>query len=241
MGGMRRLSRFVPQLGTGNPVWRSIGPGREPWGVLKVQIVLWFCLAWLLVGPVVAGAGRAAYLDTIPVFWRTLYPDGGRGLYCGEPFAPHDRAYNIEHVFPMSWVIRELRCGDRDRCRRTSERFNRIESDMHNLYPARKELNQARGAYRYGEIAGERPYRAGCDFELDPRARVVEPRPEARGEIARAMLYMERQHGMPLYRRTRALMERWHREDPPGPAERLRNDLIERVQGNRNPYVDADP
>jgi deoxyribonuclease-1 len=91
----------------------------------------------LLLFPGLALAERPVYLDTIPVFWRNLYPDGGQGLYCGHDFRARDRSYNIEHVYPMAWVTRALRCGDRQSCRRTSARFNEIESDMHNMYPAR--------------------------------------------------------------------------------------------------------
>ncbi|MGB5637572.1 MAG: endonuclease, partial [Sedimenticolaceae bacterium] len=109
----------------------------------------------LLLVPSVVLGGSVNYLDTIPVFWRTLYPDGGEGLYCGVGFAAHDRNYNIEHVYPMGWVSRALRCGDRQACRRNSSRFNEIESDMHNMYPARKDLNKARGAYAFREIPGE--------------------------------------------------------------------------------------
>ena len=178
------------------------------------------------------------YLDTIPVFWRNLYPNGGNGLYCGAPFKPHDRRVNVEHVFPMSWATKDLRCGDRRQCRATSDRFNRLESDLHNLYPARADLNKARGAFRYGFIKGEKTVEKGCDFEIDYRARVVEPRPAVRGDIARAMLYMEKQHGLTLHKKTKKLMTRWHRDDPPSAEERRRNDAIERVQGNRNPFID---
>lgn len=179
------------------------------------------------------------YLDTIPVFWRNLYPNGGQGLYCGESFKSRDRSVNIEHVFPMSWATKDLRCGDRQQCRASSDRFNRIESDLHNLYPARKDLNKARGAHRYGFIKGENTVEKGCDFEIDYRARVAEPRPAVRGDIARAMLYMEQQHGLTLHRKTKTLMQRWHRDDPPSAEERRRNDVIERLQGNRNPFIDS--
>ncbi len=192
---------------------------------------------YLIGGPLLA-ADRSAYLETIPVFWRELYPTGGVSLYCGEPFDPHDRRMNIEHVFPMSWAGRDLNCGDRQRCRATSERFNRVESDLHNLFPSRKDLNALRSAYAYGYIKGEHWVEAGCDLEVDHRARIVEPRPAVRGDIARAMFYMEDRHGLSLHRRTRALMLRWHRDDPPSAEERRRNDLIERLQGNRNPFID---
>lgn len=192
----------------------------------------------LLLCPGLAWSESLDYLDTIPLFWRTLHPDGGEGLYCGVAFQARDRRYNIEHVYPMAWVTRALRCGNRQRCRRESARFNRIESDMHNMYPARKDLNRARGAYPFRELEGERWVERGCDMEIDHRIRAVEPRPAARGDIARAMLYMADRYGLEIYARQRRLLERWHRDDPPDENEHRRNRLIERVQGNRNPWID---
>jgi deoxyribonuclease-1 len=193
----------------------------------------------LLLSPLVACAEDRDYLDTIPVFWRTLYPDGGEGLYCGAGFRAYDRSYNIEHVYPMSWVGKALRCGDRQRCRRESRRFNQIESDMHNMYPARKDLNRERGSYPFRELRGERHVERGCDLEIDHRARAVEPRPAARGNIARAMLYMADRYDLEIYERQRRLLLQWHREDPPDEAERARNRAIERVQGSANPWIDG--
>ena len=139
----------------------------------------------------------------------------------------------------MSWVTKELGCGDRDQCRRNNPRFNRIESDMHNMYPARRDLNQQRGAMKYGLIDGERWVEAGCDLEIDRRRRMVEPRPEVRGDIARAMLYMDDTYPeLRLYKRQRSLLERWHREDPPDDAERRRNRLIRHIQGNGNTWIE---
>jgi deoxyribonuclease-1 len=192
----------------------------------------------LLLSAIGCSAEPAGYLDTIPEFWRTLYPDGGQGLYCGSTFAAHDRRYNIEHVYPMAWVTRALRCGDRQACRRNSDRFNEIESDMHNMYPARKDLNKARGSYPYREIPGERHIERGCDLEIDHRRRGVEPRPEVRGDIARSMLYMSDEYGLEIYTRQRRLLESWHREDPPDDGERQRNRLIEARQGRTNPWIE---
>ncbi len=182
--------------------------------------------------------GDRNYLDSLRTFWRTLYPDGGETLYCGYRFQPYDRKVNVEHVYPMNWVVRQLGCGNRNRCRRTSARFNEIESDMHNLYPALAEVNELRGSMPFDEIPGEHHAVAHCDFEVDLRRRRVEPRPEARGRIARAMLYMAGRYGLTLYERQRRLLERWHRRHPPDAAERLHDRLVRRLQGVDNPFID---
>lgn len=202
------------------------------WGLLLLSGVL---AAWSLSSV----SREGGYLDILPVFWSELYPDGGITLYCRESFRPFDRSVNVEHVFPMGWVSRELRCGKRDQCRRTSSSFNRIESDMHNLYPARKDVNRSRAAYPFAMIKGERHPFPGCDLELDHQSRRVEPSPEIRGDIARAMLYMADEYGLQLHKKQRRLMIEWHEADPPGREERRRNEIIERIQGKRNRYIDS--
>lgn len=196
--------------------------------------VITLCLLSVIVCRPVLGD----YLESIPVFWRTLYPQGGVSLYCGEQFQAGDRRYNIEHVFPMAWVTRALRCGSRQQCRRRSARFNQIESDWHNLFPARSDLNQRRGAMAFGLLDGERWVEAGCDLEISERERRVEPRPAVRGDIARAMLYMADRYDLTLFRRQRKLLQQWHREDPPDDAERERNLLIRKVQNQGNPWIE---
>ncbi len=200
------------------------------------------CLFLLLPATGAHAGGQHAfrdYFESLPQFWRQVYPDGGETLYCGDRFPPHkDRRYNIEHVYPMSWVMKAERCGRRDDCRRSSPRFNRIEGDMHNFYPARKDINKVRSSFPFGMIRGERRDYGRCDFEFDPRTRRVEPRPSVRGNIARAMFYMHDAYGLKIYRRQAELLKRWNREDPPDAQERRRNDRIERVQGNRNRFID---
>jgi deoxyribonuclease-1 len=203
----------------------------------KGDVVRRIALLVILLFAAGCGAEAPRYLDTIPTFWRTLYPDGGEGLYCGQRFAAFDRSYNIEHVFPMSWVTRALRCGDRDACRRNSPRFNEIESDMHNMYPARKDLNRARGSYPFRELAGEDWVERGCDLEIDHRVRAVEPRPASRGNIARAMLYMADRYDLEIFPRQRRLLLQWHEDDPVDDAERRRNARIAEVQGTANHWI----
>ena len=204
-----------------------------------------FLNAGLLIGAAVlsqacsAGEPPESYREMLRQLWGGVYAQGGVEIYCGGRFdRDSDRNLNAEHVYPMSWVTRELRCGTRDQCRERSPGFNRIESDLHNIYPARTDANQRRGSMPFAEVPGEQHAIAGCDIEVDERSRVVEPRPPVRGEIARAMFYVQQTYGMPIYPRQGELLLRWHRADPPDAEERRRNDAIAKIQGRRNPFID---
>uniref|UniRef100_UPI003AF5A1BF endonuclease n=1 Tax=Thiolapillus sp. TaxID=2017437 RepID=UPI003AF5A1BF len=111
------------------------------------------------------------------------------------------------------------------------------ESDMHNMYPARKDVNQTRGAMAFGIIEGENHKYRGCDFEVDFRKRRVEPRPEVRGRIARAMLYMSDEYGLDIYRKQRKMLEKWNRQFPPDAEEKRHNRAVAKIQGKPNPYI----
>jgi len=180
------------------------------------------------------------YREAKSLFWQKVYPKGYT-LYCNVKITQFRRdEINIEHVFPMAWVKNSLKCGTRDECRRTSSLFNTIESDMHNLYPSLAKLNYARQAYRFGVIKGEqRNFGKKCDFEISKQYRVAEPMPKVRGEVARAMFYMEdRYEQLFLYEKQADILLKWHKSDPPSKEEKRRNDKIEQIQGNRNPYID---
>lgn len=179
------------------------------------------------------------YYEARRLLWSVVYANGGETLYCGQKFgADHPKSINVEHVLPMGWVMNELKCGTRQSCRLDSIRFNLIEGDLHNLYPARKNLNRERSSYPFGLIKGEKRQFGKCDFEIDRRKRQVEPREEVRGDIARAMLYMSDTYNITLFERQRALLKKWHKADPPDAEEQRRNDVIEILQGNRNPLID---
>lgn len=206
-----------------------------------VVIGLALLASWCSAGgdPASGQTGIKDYEQARILFWKKLYDQGGNTLYCNEPFGSgYNRGINIEHIFPMAWVTNALKCGRRKQCRESSDRFNQIEADLHNLYPARSDVNYARGAMRFGEIQGERRWPGGCDFEVDERARVVEPRPAARGEIARAMFYMRDAYGLVIFSHLGNTLKRWNREDPVSARERHRNDAIEKLQGTRNKYID---
>ena len=196
-------------------------------------------------GTLVANRAQAIkdYNTARPLLWSKVYPNGGHTLYCQESFnSQQRRGYNVEHVFPMSWATNGLKCGKRKQCRSVSAQFNLIEADLHNLYPTREDVNRGRSSYRFGDVRGERRhFGKQCDFEINQRARVAEPAPSQRGDVARAMFYMAytyKDQGLILFKKQADLLEKWHRSDPPNAEERRRNNVIERIQGNRNVFID---
>lgn len=206
--------------------------------------LVWLGAALILLAGCAGETGPISnYAEARSIFWRSVYPSGGETLYCKQGFQTSDRrGVNIEHVFPMSWVTNALNCGKRKQCRSNSELFNLIEADLHNLYPSRSDVNQQRSSFRFGEVRGEpRRFGSQCDFEVNHRARVVEPAPEVRGEVARAMFYMAyqyRDHRLEIFKKQARLLLQWHQEDPPSELEKRRNDVIEKLQGSRNLFID---
>jgi len=181
------------------------------------------------------------YYEARQVFWDSVYPWGGNTLYCNKKFLNGDRGVNVEHVFPMSWVTRSLGCGKRKQCRATSDRFNEIEADLHNLYPSLTHVNKLRSSHAYAQLPGSRSQVKNCHFEIDESRRLVEPNHRVKGEIARAMFYMAKHYqndGLKLFRRQGDLLLEWHQNDPVTEQEAKRNRIIESLQGNANPFID---
>jgi len=150
------------------------------------------------------------------------------------------RRVEWEHVMPAWEFGHQLQCwqkGGRKECKKDA-RFNRMESDMHNLRPAVGELNGDRSNYRYGMIPGEpRMYGDAVDFEVDFKHRVAEPRPEVRGDIARTYFYMARRYGIRISKKQMRLFKAWAKSDPVDEWEKDRNCMIARLQGNANPFI----
>ena len=113
------------------------------------------------------------------IFWRDLYPTGGHSLYCNQPFAGHS-GLDVEHVYAASWMGDHLGCGNRAACRAHTThgtRFNHMEADLHNLFPAMAGLNRTRSNNTFGIIPDEDRFLLICDFESDSANDVTEPRP----------------------------------------------------------------
>lgn len=179
-----------------------------------------------------------SYFKTIKLFWGTLYSDGGKTIYSLQEFESDKPQWiNIEHIFPMAWVVNKFNCRDREECRRNKE-FSFIESDMHNLFPSRKDLNTLRANHRFGSIKGELRAFGTYNFKVDEKKRIVEPAPASQGEVARAMFHMSQTYGLKIFEKQAKTLAYWNRIDQPSKEEKRRNDLIEDIQGTRNYFID---
>jgi len=181
-------------------------------------------------------------------FYLQLYPNGGETIYCGATFT-NRTGLNVEHVYAASWMKETAGCpSNRSRswCRDHSDRFNLMEADLHNLFPALAETNQARSNYIFSIIGSDDDTRSyshprapgGCDFEVDSENDLVEPPTVSRGEVARAVFYMHHEYGVPIDTEMGQLLLDWNSIDTPSDNERWRNNKIEELQGTRNPFID---
>lgn len=145
-----------------------------------------------------------------------------------------------EHVVPASAFGRTRDCwaaGGRKHCSDVDPVYKTFESDLHNLVPAVGEINGDRSDFSMGLLDGEHHAYGACDFEVSTDDDMVEPAPAVRGDIARVYFYVAWQYGLPLTEGERRLFLAWHRADPVDAWEIERNQRIEGLQGNSNPFI----
>lgn len=125
------------------------------------------------------------------------------------------------------------------------------------------EFGEDETCYEIGEVGG--PVKMKAD-KNDGFATKVEPGDATKGDIARILMYVyihyskignnSQYQGTDVYNylgnlnlanvfnssytvsEVQALLVKWNKLDPVDDTERLRNDTVEQIQGNRNPFVD---
>ena len=142
--------------------------------------------------------------------------------------------YNREHVFARSNANPPM--GD------TSNSNTGITADPHNLRPSDQQMNGNRNNKKFATGSGN----AG-----DVGSGNWYPGDEWKGDVARMMMYMYTRYGdrcLPSLNGAGAtegstnmlqIYLQWNVEDPVDPTfEDQRNDYLETVYGNRNPFID---
>ncbi len=169
-------------------------------------------------------------------------------VYTGDEYIyspPFNFSYiSREHSFPQSWMPTY---GDQ-----TLPEYN----DYHNLYPANQNnANAVRSNRPLGEVVTPTSTFKDGTLGLDARGKVVyEPRDEHKGNAARAIFYMCAAYngvngdtwvlpdpvgGFVNYSQEQDVLKKWHWQDPVDEKEIARNDYIESLQNNRNPFIDS--
>ncbi len=146
-----------------------------------------------------------------------------------------------EHVVPAWQAGHQLQCwqeGGRKNCTRNNKQFKLMEADLHNLTPTIGEVNGDRSNFNFTQWNGFKGASYGaCEMQVNFKERKAMPPVRARGAIARTYLYMSQQYNFRLSSSQRKLMLAWNKTYPVDEWECIRNQRIQDIQGNSNPFV----
>ncbi len=153
-----------------------------------------------------------------------------------EPFDFTTNGYSREHTYCHSWMP-------------TNPAQSLPEySDYHHLFPTNlNSVNILRSNKPLGEVVNETASYLGCKLGTNVNGETVfEPRDEHKGDAARAIMYQAicyttisgNSWALPASQ-DQAILKQWHFLDPPDSWEIARNDFIDSLQNNRNPFIDS--
>jgi hypothetical protein len=165
----------------------------------------------------------------------------GENLVYTEPFAWV--TFSREHTYSFSWMP-------------SNPNTNTPEySDYFNLYPVNQnDANTVRSNYPLGEVVTVTNTYLGAKYGQDANGRTVyEPRDDQKGDAARSLFYMATCYNSTvadwsfpnpistsiMYGQDQNLLKAWHYQDLPDAREIAKNDYIDSLQGNRNPFIDS--
>lgn len=159
---------------------------------------------------------------------------GDRYLY-NTPFTWD--VYSREHTYPHSWMPTFPADSPE------KPEYN----DQHNLYPTIfAQANQPRLNYPFGEVDSVLQTYLEGKLGYDATLNIVyEPRDVHKGRAARSVFYMPTCYNginginwvVPA-QQPDSILKRWHFQHPPDNFDKARNDFLDSLQQNRNPFVD---
>jgi endonuclease I len=158
------------------------------------------------------------------------YLDNVNGIVCGvytdecikTKDIPNANVMNCEHSWPQSHGAVGI-----------------AKSDLHHLYPVISSVNSRRSNYDFCEVKEVRWEKSGSRYgDDDDGERCFEPRDEHKGDVARSMLYFAVRYKKSLDSKQEDFLRSWSYKFEVSDKELERNDNIEELQHNRNPFVD---
>lgn len=110
---------------------------------------------------------------------------------------------------------------------------------MHHLYVTSKESNSKRANYPFCYVFESDWEKQGSMMGInDEFQKCFEPLDGHKGNVARAMFYFAIRYKKSISKDQENLFRAWNTLDPVDEFEIQRNDHIESLQGNRNPFID---
>lgn len=196
-------------------------------------------LCLLVMGVTAAAGGQNKLFDAKEAirtsFWQEVYFAGGEALWCRTKFVDPGARITADAIYQVPWIKDAIGCRTREQCESDRE-YQRTTADLHNLYPAEKRVQLDRRNILFDKVATSDPLpEASCAYKIFGGQ--MEPNKEIKGEVARAILYMHAEYGLKVPGPVNMYVD-WHYADPPGAEEKRRNDMIEKIQGNRNQFID---
>ena len=160
----------------------------------------------------------------------------GENLIYTEPFDFTANGYSREHTYCHSWMP-------------TYPAQNQPEySDYHHLFPTNlNNVNILRSNNPLGDVVNVSSSYLGCKSGTNANGQTVfEPRDEHKGDAARAIMYeaicynsVDGNNWALPSTQDQMVLKNWHFQDLPDNWEIARNDFIDSLQNNRNPFIDS--
>eukprot|EP01080_Neovahlkampfia_damariscottae_P001071 gene1071-10590_t len=167
------------------------------------------------------------------------------GEQCGN-FRREGDCYNREHSWPISWW-------------NTSKSIPAY-TDLHHIFPTDGYVNSVRASFILDDVVEPIKFRASNGAKLgrcknykekEEKTYCFEPTNDVKGDFARTYFYMSiryykeficcNREGIDKWKLKNWLVQvlkRWNVIDPVDEFEKRRNEIIFKVQKNRNPFVD---
>lgn len=146
---------------------------------------------------------------------------------------PNHQQINVEHTWPKS------RFGSS----KGSSKYSQQVSDLHHLYPSDSRTNSLRANHNFTQFDNDDNIIQDCPYSKKgisetTHQQAFEPPEEHKGNVARALFYFAIRYDMKISQSEEFFLRQWNIIDPVDQDEISRNDKIEQIQGNRNPFVD---
>lgn len=112
-------------------------------------------------------------------------------------------------------------------------------SDLFHLFPTDNAANSKRANYPFGVVVTTLWEKGGSLYGKNANGQIVfMPRPEHRGNAARAMFYFSVRYQLSIDSTQEPTLRAWHNADPVDSKESARNNSISTYQKKRNPFID---